>query len=59
MYFNDTEQHNTPHFHAKYAGQEAVFDFDGKLPGNSRPSNGSISPFGRIFTAKSLRCFGK
>ena len=31
MYFNDNEQHNTPHFHAKYAGREAAFDFDGKL----------------------------
>lgn len=34
MYFND---HNPPHFHAKYSGYEALFDFngvvlDGELP---------------------------
>ena len=34
MYFND---HNPPHFHAKYSGHEAIFDFygqiiDGELP---------------------------
>ena len=28
MYFND---HNPPHFHAKYAGYEAVFAFDGTI----------------------------
>ena len=28
MYFND---HNPPHFHAKYAGMEALFGFDGSL----------------------------
>jgi len=28
MYFND---HNPPHFHAKYSGQEALFNFDGEL----------------------------
>jgi len=26
MYFND---HNPPHFHAKYSGYEAMFGFDG------------------------------
>nr|WP_231730961.1 DUF4160 domain-containing protein [Lacimicrobium alkaliphilum] len=26
MYFND---HNPPHFHAKYSGYEAIFDFEG------------------------------
>lgn len=31
MYFNDTEQHHAPHFHAKYAGAEAVFDLDGNI----------------------------
>lgn len=29
MYFKDTEQHHTPHFHAKYGGDEASFDLDG------------------------------
>lgn len=28
MYFND---HNPPHFHAKYAGYEALFSFDGEV----------------------------
>jgi len=28
MYFND---HNPPHFHAKYAGYEALFGLDGAL----------------------------
>ena len=28
MYFND---HNPPHFHAKYSGYEALFDFNGKV----------------------------
>ena len=28
MYFND---HNPPHFHAKYAGYEALYNFDGMM----------------------------
>ena len=28
MYFND---HNPPHFHAKHAGKEALFTFDGTI----------------------------
>ena len=28
MYFND---HNPPHFHAKYSGHEAIFDFSGQV----------------------------
>ena len=28
MYFND---HNPPHFHAKYSGYEALFNFNGDL----------------------------
>jgi len=28
MYFND---HNPPHFHAKYSGYEGIFDFDGNI----------------------------
>jgi hypothetical protein len=37
MYFN---AHNPPHFHARYSGYEALFDFagtiiDGELPGRA------------------------
>lgn len=37
MYFND---HSPPHFHAKYSGYEALFDFEatvieGELPGRA------------------------
>jgi len=28
MYFND---HNPPHFHAKYSGHEALFAFNGEI----------------------------
>lgn len=28
MYFND---HNPPHFHAKYSGYEALFNFEGDV----------------------------
>jgi hypothetical protein len=28
MYFDD---HNPPHFHAEFQGQEAKFDFDGRI----------------------------
>ncbi len=28
MYFND---HNPPHFHAKYSGYEALFSFEGQI----------------------------
>jgi hypothetical protein len=31
MYFKDTEQHNKPHFHAKYGEYEASFDLHGNL----------------------------
>ena len=31
MYFNDDEQHHTPHFHAKYGSYSASFDFDGYI----------------------------
>ena len=31
MYFKDTEQHHTPHFHAKYGDHKAVFDLDGNI----------------------------
>ena len=35
MYFKDSEQHNTPHFHAKHGEFEASFDLDGNaIAGN-------------------------
>jgi len=34
-------QHNTPHFHAKYAECEAVFDLDGNLVIGELPPNKS------------------
>lgn len=38
MYFND---HNPPHFHAKYSGHEAIFDFSGELIEGSLPNRAS------------------
>lgn len=29
MYWLDTQKHKTPHFHARYGGQEAVYDLSG------------------------------
>jgi hypothetical protein len=29
MYYDDTERHHTPHLHAIYAGERAVYDFNG------------------------------
>ncbi len=37
MYFNDDEQHHTPHFHAKYGGDSASFDFEGNIIAGSFP----------------------
>jgi len=37
MYFNDDEQHHKPHFHARYAGEEASFDFDGNIIAGTFP----------------------
>jgi hypothetical protein len=43
MYFNDTEQHNTPHLHAKYGEHSAVFDLNGKkLVGKFPPKQTKI-----------------
>lgn len=38
MYFND---HNPPHFHAKYSGHEALFDFNGNLLEGELPKRAS------------------
>lgn len=31
MYWYDFQKHNIPHFHARYAGREAVYDLSGNL----------------------------
>lgn len=31
MYWYDLQKHNRPHFHARYAGREAVYDLTGHL----------------------------
>jgi len=38
MYFND---HNPPHFHAKYSGYEALFNFDGVIFEGELPKRAS------------------
>lgn len=38
MYFND---HNPPHFHAKYSGYEALFNFDGEIIEGDIPKRAS------------------
>lgn len=30
MYWFDQQKHKSPHFHARFAGDEAVFDLDGR-----------------------------
>lgn len=37
MYFSDTDKHKMPHFHAFYAGSEAVFSLEGELIAGSFP----------------------
>jgi Domain of unknown function (DUF4160) len=38
MYWLDEQKHKMPHFHARFAGDEAVFDLTGKcLGGNLGP----------------------
>lgn len=39
MYFND---HNPPHFHAKYSGYEAMFDFDGVILEGEMPKRAIV-----------------
>lgn len=39
MYFYDNKQHHTPHIHAEYAGEQAVFSInDGEVLAGSLPS---------------------
>ena len=33
--FNNGREHNPPHIHAEYQGQQAVFDLDGNFPDRS------------------------
>jgi len=37
MHWNDTGQHNLPHFHAYYGDFEAVFGLDGEIISGSFP----------------------
>lgn len=39
MYFND---HNPPHFHAKYSGYEALFSFEGNVMEGELPKRATI-----------------
>ena len=41
MYWKDTGQHNSPHFHAYYGEYEAVFGFDGEIIAGSFPQRQS------------------
>ena len=35
MYWFDNQKHHIPHFHVRYAGREAVYDFQGNsIDGN-------------------------
>ena len=43
MYFND---HNPPHFHAKYAESEALFDFSGNINGRWVTEKGNAAGYG-------------
>ena len=38
MYFNDNEQHHTPHFHARYSEFEASIDFEGNVIVGTMPT---------------------
>ena len=31
MYYGDNDQHHLPHVHARFGGEEGVFDFEGNL----------------------------
>ena len=37
MYWCDTDRHKTPHFHAYYQDDEAVFSLDGEIISGSFP----------------------
>lgn len=38
MYFDDTDRHKMPHFHAEYGEHSAVFALDGNVLAGSFPS---------------------
>lgn len=37
MYWEKEGQHHSPHFHARYAGEKAEFDFSGEIIAGSFP----------------------
>ena len=40
MYWVDNKQHHTPHIHARYSGEEGIFDIEsGDLIGGTLPSH--------------------
>jgi hypothetical protein len=41
IYKEGVGQHNTPHFHAKYAEYDAVYDLDGNIVTGELPKNKS------------------
>jgi len=52
MFYRD---HNPPHFHAEYQGQNATFDFDGKLLEgeiDSRTAKDLIKKWARLYKAE-------
>ena len=42
MYFEKDGKHHTPHFHARYAGSKAEFDFDGNILAGEFPQKQSV-----------------
>lgn len=42
MYWYDTKRHNKPHFHVRYSGNYAVYDFDGNLLDGKIPRRAQI-----------------
>jgi len=41
LYFSDTGRHKTPHFHAKYGDDKAVYDLTGEIIGGKFPAKQS------------------
>ena len=59
MYYRD---HNPPHFHAEYQGQNATFDFDGKLLEgeiDSRTAKSLIRKLARATQTRAQRKLGE
>ena len=49
MHWNEG-QHSTPHFHARYSGQKASFDFDGAIIVGALPRRASslVAEWGQL-----------